>query len=733
MPNEREDNLISLEDSPMRSSGLALWMGLFIAGTVVSGRCMAQEGIVLNASQKQLGKYEKLELLIEVGRQYRSPFDPCEVELDVLITSPSGRSLVLPAFFGQDYERQDVQQGGKTTAWYYPRGTGSWKARFAPMEVGTYTARALLKDRQGEVTSASLTFPCVASSRKGFLRAGAKDPRFLEFTEGGPFFAIGQNLAFVGETQYVTPIKAEQILGRLTANGANFVRVWTCCLDWALAIEAQKSVWSRSWAKESLVVPMPGTEGDPNARKCIRLKGNQGTSITASPSHPVGLRPKTRYVFTGKFKAEGCKALRLQVGGNDWELPASLGPGPDWQTFSKDFVTGDNERWLGRVAFSLVGPGTIWLDALSLKEAQGGAELLWEADVNRPIRGYYNPLDCFMLDQLVEAAERNGIYLMLCAITRDLYMNTLSKVDSPQYRLATQDARKFMRYAVARWGYSTSVAAWEYFNEMDPGKPTDRFYADVGNYLAATDIYNHLRTTSTWAPSARDCRHPQIDIAQTHHYMRPDDDDFKDEVESIIRQTRFLRENAPSKPAMIGEFGLADPKWGLSDYMKQDPDGVHFHNCLWASVFAGSSGTAMFWWWELLDQQDAYRHYKPLAAFMANVSLVGLRPAAATTSEPRMRILGHQANDRAYLWLVNRQATWWNEVVEKRRPQPIDAATVTVEGFNPGNYVVLWWDTHEGAPISRQTVASDGGRLQLTVPPFTRDLACKILPAAFAE
>ena len=282
---------------------------------------------------------------------------------------------------------------------------------------------------------------------------------------------------------------------------------------------------------------MPGAESDPNAPKCVRLTGDNGASLTASPSHAVGLRPGTHYVFTGKFRAEGCKALRVQMGNNSWEVPALSGGSPDWQTFRQEFVTGGNERWPGRVAFSFVGPGTVWLDALSLKEAAGGAELLWEADVNRPIRGYYNPLDCFMLDQLIEAAERNGIYLMVCAITRDLYMNTLSKIDSPEYRLATMDAKKFMRYAVARWGYSTSVAAWEYWNEMDPGKPTDRFYAEVGNYLAKTDIYSHLRTTSTWAPSARDCRHPQIDIAQEHHYMRPDDDDFKDEVESIIRQT----------------------------------------------------------------------------------------------------------------------------------------------------------------------------------------------------
>jgi len=141
----------------------------------------------------------------------------------------------------------------------------------------------------------------------------------------------------------------------------------------------------------------------------------------------------------------------------------------------------------------------------------------------------------------------------------------------------------------------------------------------------------------------------------------------------------------------------------------------------------------MFWWWELLDQQDAYRHYKPLATFLADVSPAGMQAATATTTEPRLLILGRQATDRAYLWLANRQATWWNLVVDKRQPQPIDAATVTVEGLSPGNYVILWWDTHEGEPISRQTAALNRAHLQLAVPPFTRDVACKIVPASFAE
>jgi hypothetical protein len=688
----------------------------------------AQPPITLSTAQSQVGKYEKLELALAVGREYQNPFDPCEVEVNVLLTSPSGAALTLPAFWGQDYERQNLRQSGKTVAWYYPRGAGSWQARFAPTETGLYAARAVLKDKDGEVSSAPIEFECVRSDRKGFLRAGRTVPRFFEFTEGEPFFAIGQNVAFVGEGQYVTMPKAEEIFGKLNANGANFVRLWTCCGDWALAIEAPKSAWTRSWTRESPVVPRPGSEGDSQAKKCVKIEGQNGASLAADPSHPAALRPGTRYVLSGKLKMDGPEAVRVQALGHEWRIPASA----DWQSFAQEFTTDSNERWLGRVTFALVGAGTAWLDALSLREGAGSSELLWEADVNRPVRGYYNPLDCFMLDQLVETAEQNGIYLMLCAITRDLYMNSLSKVDSPEYRRATGDAQKFMRYAVARWGYSTSVAAWEYFNEMDPGKPTDRFYLDVGSYLAQTDLYHHLRTTSTWAPSGRDCRLPQLDIAQEHHYMRPDDNDFKDEVESVLRQSGWLRDNAANRPMLIGEFGLATPQWGLSDYMKQDGAGVHFHNCLWASALAGTSGTTMFWWWDQLDRQDAYHHYKPLATFLADVSPIGLQPTTATTSEPRLRLVGLQGETRAYLWLVNRQATWWSLVVDKVQPVPIDAATVTIEGLGRGNYAVLWWDTQEGQPVSRQTVFTDRGHLELPVPPFTRDLACKITPSGVA-
>lgn len=675
--------------------------------------------ITIASHPAQVGKYEKLELTLAAQRTYDNPLDPREVMIDLLIECPSGRSLVLPAFFGQDYERRDLPGDGKAVAWCYPVGQGTWQARFAPTETGTFAIRARLRDTSDESLSEAIRIECVPSKNRGYLRIGRRDPRFLEFTEGKPFFAIGQNLAFIGAAQYVNVPKAEAIFNELTRNGANFVRIWTCCEDWAIAIEARKSAWTRSWNRQPPVSPLPDGDG-----RCIAIKGADGTLIEVSPSHRVALRPNTSYTLRGRFKTDGATGLNVQVGNHRWQAPAET---DTWGTVEEEFATGVNEYWLGRTTIALSGDGAAWLAELSLKETAGSVELLWEADVNRPVRGFYNPLDCFLLDQIVQAAEQNGIYLMLCVLTRDLYMNSLSDPNSAEYDRAIADAKNFMRYAVARWGYSTSVAAWEYFNEIDPGKPTNRFYEELGRYLDQIDIYGHLRTTSTWHPSARDCRLTALDVAQSHHYLRPGQNDFKDEVGAILAKAAFLREHAPRKPALLGEFGLATDKWGLSDHMKQDAEGVHFRNALWASAFSGLSGTAMFWWWELLDQQDAYRHYQPLAAFLADVSFAGLAASAATTANARLRVLGYQGSDRAYLWLSDKDAAWWNLAVAGQQPREIAGATLEIEGLASGEYTVQWWDTRQGDCVETQRVRCEQNRLNVPVPPMRGDVACKIV------
>jgi hypothetical protein len=687
------------------------------------GATLAQAPVELQPRVGEVGRFEKIEFRLAPAAEYLNPFNPDEVDLTLQVTTPAGRTLTVPAFYCQEYERRRVGQPGQERDWIYPRGRPVWKVRFAPMEVGLHSAVAVLKDRVGAVTSAPCTFKCLPSDRKGFVRVSRGDPRFLEFTSGQPFFPVGQNLAFIGSQQYVTLSKAEEIFTRLAENGANYLRIWTCCEDWAMAIEARKSAWGRSWDFRAPIVPIP--ESDNTSRRCLKL--STGSTLSVDPSHPVGLCPETRYKFSGRIRTDNGGAIKMEVHGSDVTLSSTL-PG-SWSDFEREFQTGPAEFWLQPLRVRLEGTGSALISDLSLKESAGGPELLWEADVNRPSRGYYNPVDCFMLDEILTAAQGQGIYLQLCLLTRDLYMDALKNPSSADYDRAIEDAKRFFRYAVARWGYSTSVAAWEYWNEMNPGLPTDRFYSALGEYLEQIDPYQHLRTTSTWGPSAKDCRHAKIDFADVHFYLRPSDKArLRDEVDAVGERTRWLREQAPNKPAHLGEFGLANEKWQPTEEMKQSKELVDFHNALWASALSGASGTAMFWWWDRLDQRTVYPQYRPLSAFIRDVPWNSgeIQPVAVKCSDETLQVLGLRAGHRNWLWLFNPAASWSGIVIGQHAPGEIQGASVRLEHVPSGHYRVEWWDTHTGTLISKEARLAVDGELVVTPPSFTEDIACKL-------
>lgn len=702
------------------AGAIAVW--LVLSGT---GVCRAERTLELGSATLQVGRYECLEMEIDLEESYENPFDPAEVDLRVVFESPSGKRLAVPAFSYQPYERRRLTRGGRPADWYYPVGLPCWKVRFAPAEEGQYVAVAELKDRQGEVRSAPIRFRANGSENPGFLRIARGDPRFLEFDGGRPFFAIGQNLAFIGSSsQYADLSKAEAMFGRLAENGANYLRIWTCCEDWAMAIEARKSAWGRSWDWRPPLVPMPGDDAD---RQGIELGRSP---LQVSPSHAVALRPQTPYVLQARLRVEAGE-VSIELNGRRWEGLGREGAG-GWIEFREEFTTARDEYWLNRMTVQMEGGGKALLDRLTLTESAGGSNLLWEADVNRPVLGQYNPVDSFMLDELIAAAEQRGIYLQLCLLTRDLYMKSLRNEQDPEYAEAIGHAKRFMRYAVARWGYSTHVAAWEYFNEMDPGLPTDRFYRELGEYLEEIDVYGHLRTTSAWGPSPKDCRHPKLDIAEVHFYLRPSDEGrLRDEVHAAVDRAAFLREHAPRKPTLIGEFGLATEKWGLSDRMKADRELTHFRHSLWASALSGVSGTAMFWWWEDLDRMDCYHHYRPLAEFVKDIPWTAARldPTSARVNSDHVDVIGLQGPDRAYLWLFDRRAAWMAGKSVKDAESPGGALELEIDGLEAGRYKILWWDTRRGNVVGQQSANVSVQPLRIASPPLSGDIACKLVPA----
>ena len=155
---------------------------------------------------------------------------------------------------------------------------------------------------------------------------------------------------------------------------------------------------------------------------------------------------------------------------------------------------------------------------------------------------------------------------------------------------------------------------------------------------------------------------------------------------------------------------------------------MHFHNALWASALSGASSTVLFWWWEELDRMDAYGHYRPLAAFLADASLADLAPVQAAVNGAAVDVVGLAGPDRAYLWLFNPQASWRASVDRSEPPREVRGAWLKLAGLTPGaRYRAQWWDTRAGRVIASSDVEAPQGIAALSVPAFLRDLACKLL------
>jgi hypothetical protein len=328
------------------------------------------------------------------------------ITIDAYITAPSGKQIVQPAFYYQDYIYTPPQSMTATQNY-------SWKIRFAPQELGNYSYYLRIEDKYGisrYPSSGTLTFTSVASSSKGFVRVSGVDPRFMQFDNGESFIPI--------------------------ASGHQW---WKCC----------------------------------------------------------GLRVSDYINSFATFKANGINLTRV------WDQNDGYGLTVEGHFDSYSYPNDYNPVDTGQI--NTIRQGTQMNQRSNYEE-----------------------------DKLIEAAENNGVYLQLCA-HGDPYWIWNGSTYPPTDGTGTafddlkhiNNWKRNFRYRVARWGYSTSILAWEAWNEHGqdmfryPGVVP--FYQALGDYQKQTDPYHHLRTTSQGSQnySAGFWSLPQMDIANYHDYMRP--------------------------------------------------------------------------------------------------------------------------------------------------------------------------------------------------------------------
>ncbi len=304
---------------------------------------------------------------------------------------------------------------------------------------------------------------------------------------------------------------------------------------------------------------------------------------------------------------------------------------------------GENIAWQNSNAFLNYHD---WLTALSenggnffrLWHAAWGLGIEWKSGSNgfEGLRRY-KETNARYQDWMYDFCAENGLYVMLCLQYHGQVSTQVNPnwSDSP-YNVAnggpcentwdffTNETAKAhtknrLRYIVARWGYSRNIMSWELFNEVGW---TDDFlihqaeiadwHAEMAIYLKEIDPYRHLVTTSyagedqghdVWA-------NPDFDFTQTHYYINTSNLE-----RALVGGVRTYLEDF-GKPTLTGEFGLG----GSASLANMDPDGIHIHNSLWATLFGGGMGSAMSWWWDnYIHPSNLYYHFAPVSQVAQDV------------------------------------------------------------------------------------------------------------------
>ena len=619
----------------------------------------------LRTNGPAVGLFEKFEISFDLTRTYENPFDPDQVDVRAIFTSPSGKTSEQFGFHYREFVRRKSPLGDERLT---PVGKSYWKVRWTPSEVGKWKAELLLWDHHQEkqwkaavaeaearaketgkkgvpkpassglgapelpakedyvVRVRPIDFECTSSKGRpdpdtsrlgsashGFLRVDARDPFYFSYQDGTFFYPIGQMLrspvdlrlpfpGYQGELREGEGTYAfDRMMKRLSENGVNFIRVWM-------------SIW---W---------------------------------------VGL-----------------------------EAPMDYGPGYEG---------------LGR----------------------------------------YNMSNAWKLDHILEEAHRLGLAVKLNLnnhgqlsrhVDQEFYESCYNVMHggmlrSPQEFWTNREAKKYMkrrfRYIVARWAYSPEILGWELWNEVDL---TEDFEADTvaewhrefARYLKGIDPWKHLISTHFYSDdqSAAVYGLPEVQFIPG--------DLYQGNVVSAMRNIWLTKKNF-GKPTFISEYGVGHN----ADQME-----TNFHGGLWSSTVVPMAGTAMFWWWNFVDEKDLYFHYKPVALFNAGEDRRGkdwkltsavVRRGAELHGE--LQVLGRQNPTEAHLWVYDALIFSQNDGERYRHPPSFVGSTLEVPGLEPGKYRVEFWNTYSGKVTGIREVDHRSGDFRVPLATVQADLAVKI-------
>jgi len=369
----------------------------------------------------------------------------------------------------------------------------------------------------------------------------------------------------------------------------------------------------------------------------------------------------------------------------------------------------------------------------------------------------------WQLDHVLDRAESLGLQVMLTILNHGPYSFVhASQWDDNPYNAdnggplagptevftdptAKALHKRLLRYIVARWVHSPNILAWELWNEVDlvadPANPeVTAWTQEMARELGRLDPYDHLVTTSlggidVLVALVRDdidalveryafWSLPELDFTQLHFYgIGTTRIDFSQDVAELAR---YL--HAFGKPVLVAEAGVNAVS--AAETLANDPEGVAFHDILWAGLFAETFGTGMSWWWDSITHPEGYiSRLAPIAELVRDVRFdaegfvredaEAMSPAGPLTAQ----VL--RGTHTTLVWIKNPHHQWFEVDATT-----IEGASLTLADLPAGDWRASWVDPYaQRATVTLEAATTDGS-VRLDVPAFARDIALRLVPLA---
>ncbi len=725
----------------MKKTVLTAFVTLILLIAVIPGTAHGWNGIrKISPSETAINQYETFELDVSLDAPHENPYDPEQIDLSALITTPDKKTITLPAFFT-----------GKRPA---------WKIRYTPAMTGKYSYSLRLKTPSDTYTSPVHHFEVKAGPGNGFLRKSRNNAFYLAFDSGRPFFGIGHNTGWVVNNNIAV---YEKYFSDLRDHGCNLTRIWINN-PWTLSIENRKI-------------------GDYNLSDCdkldsvIRLAEEYGIYIILVLDSYGSLMEDTGAWNEGVWG----KNPYNSVNGGPCEQPWDFFTNPEARTWYRNRLRYIVSRWShspGILAFELwneVDTPRDWAAEMLgyLKSINPHGQLVttslsypWGNNFDESTIWSLKDLD--LIEQHIWGDQARDIIGYLIATNRAVMEKNNKPLFVGEFGMNTRLNDKLCD----RSGHGTALhnSIWASALSGSFSGALNWWWA---GYVRGKNLYPHYRALRNFVADVNwDSK--RVAFPETTPIMRkvPESEeiictDTTVQTKKTWGDTRYreftINNNGDVSGGVINYYlqGLAqkglkiNPIFHLNypesgkfiihvDMVSQGACVIGFLDTARVMTAAFPTGPGSGPWKKSIHirTHDIYQCYYNTTIEVAvprgehtlklintgkdwlgikKITLTGYKNNAFVNA----RLTGLIIGDEILFWIQNKDYNW-HRATRGMEPSQITGASFDVRNTENGRYEVEWWDTFNGDIILRESAHARDNMLRISIPAFSKDLACKI-------